>query len=189
MLQYHRLIVCCKCEMLGSKSHQPHCKNVHISNAIPPLQTPHCTPFSVLHCSNRCLPTHPMLSPLHCLLNEHKLLQASTEGTPHRQTQDQQWDSSRPASTAFVSASPFAAWSPAQPELPLPPGDLAHQKPPWQAVSRSPWGPARKASSTIPAGRLLSTSASVLTTADSVLPPTGRVLPTRRDREGGLRCP
>ncbi len=96
---------------------------------------------------------------------------------------DQQaWDTSRPATTGFVGASPFAAWSPAQPELPLPPGDIANQKPPWQAVSRSPSGPARKASSTIPAGRLLSTSASVLTTADSLNP--GRVLPTRRDREG-----
>ena len=82
-----------------------------------------------------------------------------------------------------MRASPFAAWSPAQPELPLPPGDLANQKPPWQPVSRSPSGPARKASSTIPAGRLLSTSASLLSTAD-MPPPSGRVLPTRRDREG-----
>lgn len=112
-------------------------------------------------------------------------MQASTEGTPHRQTHDQQWDSSRPPSTGFMRASPFAAWSPAQPELPLPPGDLANQRRPWQPVSRSPSGPARKASSTIPAGRLLSTNASLLSTAD-MPPPSGRVLPTRRDRQGEM---
>lgn len=110
-------------------------------------------------------------------------MQASTEETPQRQTHDQQWDNSRPSSAGFMRASPFAAWSPAQPELPPPPGDLPNQKPPWQPVSRSPSGPARKASSTIPAGRLLSTNASLLSTADTP-PRSGRVLPTRRDREG-----
>lgn len=97
---------------------------------------------------------------------------------------DQQhpWSNTRPASTGLAYTSPFAAWSPAQPELPLPPGDIANQKPPWQPVSRSPSGPGRKASSTIPAGRLLSTSASILNTAESLT--TGRILPTRRDREG-----
>ena len=95
---------------------------------------------------------------------------------------DQPWDHSRSAASGLVHASPFAAWSPAQPELPLPPGDLASQKPPWQPVSRSTSGQARKASSTIPAGRLLSISASLLNTADNANP--GRVLPTRRDREG-----
>ena len=95
--------------------------------------------------------------------------------------EQQQWDSSQ-ATSGYMRASPFAAWSPAQPELPLPPGDTANQKPPWQSVSRSPSGPARKASSTIPAGRLMSTSASTLNTADSLT--TGRMLPTRRDREG-----
>lgn len=159
------------------------CQYMHISIVIAPLQVSDCVSSQVCYRSKLCLPTCFQPKASRSLLNK---LQASTEGTPRRQTQDQQWDNARPASTAFLSASPFAAWSPAQPELPLPPGDLAHQKPPWQPVSRSPSGPARKASSTIPAGRLLSTSASLLTTADNVLPPTGRVLPTRRDREGGL---
>ena len=111
-------------------------------------------------------------------------LQASSESassvSARQLPEQQQWDSSH-ATSGFVRASPFAAWSPAQPELPLPPGDTANQKPPWQSVSRSPSGP-RKASSTIPAGRLMSTSASILNTADSLT--TGRMLPTRRDREG-----
>lgn len=114
-------------------------------------------------------------------------LQASSEASSSQQGVGQQWDASRPATTGFTSASPFAAWSPAQPELPLPPGDRANQKPPWQPVSRSPsQGPGRKGSSTIPAGRLLSTSASLLTTADHTPPSGGRLLPTRRDREGAL---
>jgi len=112
-------------------------------------------------------------------------LQASSESassvSARQLPEQQQWDSSH-ATSGFVRASPFAAWSPAQPELPLPPGDTANQKPPWQSVGRSPSGPARKASSTIPAGRLMSTSASILNTADSLT--TGRMLPTRRDREG-----
>lgn len=140
----------------------------------------HCTSFQSLHYSKLWLPTCPPLNHPRSLLNN---MQASTKGTPHRQTHDQQWDSSRPPSTGFMRASPFAAWSPAQPELPLPPGDLANERRPWQPVSRSPSGPARKASSTIPAGRLLSTNASLLSTADTP-PPSGRVLPTRRDREG-----
>ncbi len=121
------------------------------------------------------LATHPS-----CLA-----LQASSESastvSARQLPEQQQWDSSQ-ATSGFMTASPFAAWSPAQPELPLPPGDTANQKPPWQSVSRSPSGPARKASSTIPAGRLMSTSASILNTADSLT--TGRMLPTRRDREG-----
>lgn len=114
-------------------------------------------------------------------------LQASSEASSSQQGYSQQWDASRPATTGFSGATPFAAWSPAQPELPLPPGDRANQKPPWQPVSRSPsQGPGRRGSSTIPAGRLLSTSASLLSTADHTPPPGGRLLPTRRDREGAL---
>ncbi|KAL3149099.1 hypothetical protein ABBQ32_001942 [Trebouxia sp. C0010 RCD-2024] len=110
--------------------------------------------------------------------------QASSEASSSQQGYSQQWDASRPATTGFSGATPFAAWSPAQPELPLPPGDRANQKPPWQPVSRSPsQGPGRRGSSTIPAGRLLSTSASLLSTADHTPPPGGRLLPTRRDRE------
>ncbi len=112
-------------------------------------------------------------------------LQASSESastvSARQLPEQQQWDSSQ-ATSGFIRASPFAAWSPAQPELPLSPGDNANQKPPWQSVSRSPSGPARKASSTIPAGRLMTTSAGILNTADSLT--TGRMLPTRRDREG-----
>ncbi|KAL0054843.1 hypothetical protein WJX82_003081 [Trebouxia sp. C0006] len=112
---------------------------------------------------------------------QHQASSESASTVSARQLpEQQQWDSSQ-ATSGFMRASPFAAWSPAQPELPLPPGDTANQKPPWQSVSRSPSGPARKASSTIPAGRLMSTSASILNTADSLT--TGRMLPTRRDRE------
>lgn len=152
---------------------------LHTSNATSYMSMPKSDSFQSLHC-NFWLPTFLPLNNTHSLLDN---MQASAEETPHRRPHDQQWDNSHPPSTGFMRASPFAAWSPAQPELPLPPGDLANQKPPWQPVSRSPLGPARKASSTIPAGRLLSTSASLLNTTE-MPPPSGRVLPTRRDREG-----
>ena len=92
------------------------------------------------------------------------------------------WESQRPVSTGLVGSSPFAAWSPAQPELPLPPGELANQRPPWQGSGRSPSGSLQKGASTIPAGRLLTSSNSILSSNEGV--PTGRVVPTRRDREG-----